>query len=65
MKKKWTMKFLPYFRESKTEKYALEVKKTRGFGKFKLMSVFVWNYEKVNYLEYADAYNEDLKIKEK
>lgn len=40
-------------------------KKTRGFGKFKITSVSVWNYEKANYLEYADAYNEDLRNKGK
>ena len=40
-------------------------KKTRGFGRFKITSLSVWNYEKANYLEYADAYSEDLRDKGK
>ncbi len=44
------------FQGINTGEIRLGSKKTRGFGKFKLISLAVKDYTQDNYLEYADAY---------
>lgn len=54
----WSDEIASVFQGIQNGEIRLGKKKTRGFGKFELLSVFVKTYQKDNYLDYADAYEE-------
>ena len=54
----WNQELDSVFRGIQDGEIRLGRKKTRGFGKFKILSLSVKTYQKENYRDYADAYEE-------
>ena len=54
----WEQELASVFQGIQKGEIRLGKKKTRGFGRFELLSLSVKTYQKENYLDYADAYEE-------